>query len=145
MSGRTHSLVGVLLVAVVLLLVQAMVVAGAPQARVVYVPAKSISNPSGAVVYQDYCAVCHGPAGRGDGPATRALETAIPDLTRMALRDGQFDSSHVMMHIRHVDMLESSPMPCWQNKLRMASGNRDAVQMVFMNLVRHLEALQVAK
>lgn len=144
MSGRTHSWFGLLLVAVAVVLVQAMAVAGSPQGQIKYVPAKPIADPNGAVVYQDYCAVCHGPAGRGNGPAARHLNTPVPDLTRIALRDGKFDPNHVIMHIRHVDVPKSKPMPCWRRVLRVGSGDGDVVEILMVNLTRHLEALQVA-
>jgi len=35
----------------------------------------------GAGIYQTQCAACHGPAGRGDGPAAQALNPVPPDLT----------------------------------------------------------------
>jgi len=35
----------------------------------------------GAQVFAAYCAVCHGPAGKGDGPAAAALVPPPPDLT----------------------------------------------------------------
>lgn len=35
----------------------------------------------GEVLYRKHCAACHGPHGRGDGPATAALAYLPPDLT----------------------------------------------------------------
>lgn len=32
------------------------------------------------LVYAQRCASCHGPAGRGDGPITRALSAKVPDF-----------------------------------------------------------------
>ena len=37
----------------------------------------------GEVVYRRYCAACHGPEGRGDGPAAPALTPPPADLTRL--------------------------------------------------------------
>ncbi len=96
------------------------------------------------MVYQDYCAVCHGPAGRGNGAAARYLDTPVPDLTRIALRDGKFDPYHVITHVTHVDPPKSSPMPSWQRVLKVAGCDGSAVEMVMVNLTRHLEALQGA-
>ena len=66
---------------------------------------------SGAVLYHRYCASCHGPTGRGDGPAAAALTPRPPDFTRrtatvsqlMAAIDGR---STVRAH-------GSSDMPVW--------------------------------
>lgn len=143
MTGRTHSWFGLLLVAIAVVLVQAMILAASPPGQIKYVPAKPITDPNGAVVYQDYCAVCHGPAGRGNGPAARHLNTPVPDLTRIALRDGEFDPYHVIMHIKHVDVPKSNPMPCWQRVLKVSGNDGNAVEIVMVNLTRHLEALQV--
>ena len=43
---------------------------------------------SGRALYQDYCASCHGPAGKGDGPAAEGLGNAPADLTGIAARNG---------------------------------------------------------
>jgi mono/diheme cytochrome c family protein len=39
----------------------------------------------GAELWQQTCAVCHGPQGRGDGPAAATLNRQPKDLTRIAL------------------------------------------------------------
>lgn len=38
----------------------------------------------GAVIWANACASCHGPKGRGDGPATAGLTRKPKDLTRIA-------------------------------------------------------------
>ena len=43
---------------------------------------------AGRVLYMSYCASCHGPAGKGDGPVAPALETPPADLTTLAERYG---------------------------------------------------------
>jgi len=42
----------------------------------------------GDVVYQLYCATCHGKGGKGDGPAAASLTTPPADLTTIAKRNG---------------------------------------------------------
>jgi len=45
----------------------------------------------GAKLYSMYCSVCHGPGGRGDGPASSILRTAPADLTSrraIVMKDG---------------------------------------------------------
>ena len=43
---------------------------------------------SGEGLYRMYCAVCHGKAGSGDGPAAIELKVPPPDLTTLARRHG---------------------------------------------------------
>lgn len=43
---------------------------------------------SGAELYADYCAACHGPTGRGDGPGAEGLNPRPADLTRLAADNG---------------------------------------------------------
>jgi|SRR5215472_7980688 len=42
---------------------------------------------SGAQMFKDYCAACHGADGRGDGPAVVFLKTPPPNLRIMAQRN----------------------------------------------------------
>jgi len=54
--------------------------------------ASSLDEPlleSGAGLYLQYCASCHGVAARGDGPAAAALHEPPTDLTRLGERYGQ--------------------------------------------------------
>lgn len=44
--------------------------------------------PEGRALYAEYCAACHGPGGRGDGPLAGESGLAPPDLTRIAAREG---------------------------------------------------------
>ncbi len=55
---------------------------------------------SGRALYADYCAACHGPDGRGDGPAAAGLSARPADLTRLAARNGgQFPLVRVMAKV----------------------------------------------
>ena len=61
-------------------------------------PAKPASKPQetvrvtnsldGSTLYNTYCAVCHGPGAKGDGPMAKMLVAKTPDLTRIAERQG---------------------------------------------------------
>ncbi len=44
---------------------------------------------SGAGLYMQYCASCHGPTGQGNGPAAAGLRKPPSDLTRLDERYGQ--------------------------------------------------------
>lgn len=48
--------------------------------------AQDFSDYSGAELYQRFCASCHGATAEGDGPVASALNVAVPDLTRLAVR-----------------------------------------------------------
>ncbi|SPH17014.1 hypothetical protein DEA8626_00528 [Defluviimonas aquaemixtae] len=43
---------------------------------------------SGRALYAEYCTSCHGPGGRGDGPAAEGLGKRPADLTGIAARNG---------------------------------------------------------
>ena len=47
-------------------------------------PASAQDAEAGALLYADFCAVCHGVELRGDGPMAGALSVAPPDLTQLA-------------------------------------------------------------
>ena len=54
----------------------------------------------GRVIYDDHCAACHGLAGQGDGPLAADLDTAVPDLTLIATRNGgTFPTAQVISEI----------------------------------------------
>lgn len=42
----------------------------------------------GAAAYRDYCAICHGDRGTGEGAIARKLAVPPPDLTTIATRNG---------------------------------------------------------
>jgi putative copper resistance protein D len=51
------------------------------------VPYEAASIARGGELYAKHCAVCHGPSGRGDGPAGRSLPRAPADLTAQHAAD----------------------------------------------------------
>ena len=55
------------------------------------------SDPtSGAQMYKDYCAACHGTQGKGNGPASEFLKLPLSDLTTLAQRNhGKYPDVHV--------------------------------------------------
>src|SRR5690554_5337135 len=52
----------------------------------------------GRRLYVENCAQCHGPLGRGDGPAARNLMPAPSNLTRLA-ENGTFPRARVLSSI----------------------------------------------
>ncbi len=58
----------------------------------------------GRTAYEENCASCHGPNGKGDGPASRGLAVAPPDLTTITARyGGVFPTDQVMSTIDGLD------------------------------------------
>src|ERR1044071_9632950 len=52
------------------------------------VDTRTLDQLSGAELYQRLCTSCHGVQARGDGPVAPLVKIGVPDLTRLALRDG---------------------------------------------------------
>jgi hypothetical protein len=53
-----------------------------------WVRADEAPDLSGPELYQHFCASCHGVKARGNGPVARTLKAKVPDLTRVAARNG---------------------------------------------------------
>jgi mono/diheme cytochrome c family protein len=71
----------------------------------------------GQLIYQRFCAACHGPAGAGDGQLATGLRSRPTDLTRLAERNGgvfSFDKVSRAIDGRDtVRMHGPSDMPVW--------------------------------
>jgi len=80
-------------------------------------PLKPASPVSGEQLFKAYCAVCHGPGGRGDGPVAVALKVPPPDLTTLAQRhDGKFPDDYVSNVLKNgvkAPAHGSGEMPVW--------------------------------
>jgi mono/diheme cytochrome c family protein len=72
---------------------------------------------AGSDLYVQYCAACHGSAGKGDGPLAATLRRPPADLTQIAARNGgKFDESALMSVIdgrRAVAEHGPREMPVW--------------------------------
>jgi len=90
----------------------------------------------GAALYQERCASCHGPQGRGDGPAATtfdprptdltAIETDVPELMRII--DGR----------RTVRAHGSSAMPVWGEVFQSALQEDPHTQRTVLQKVQAL-------
>jgi putative copper export protein len=67
----------------------------------------------GQRVFQQHCAVCHGPAGRGDGPAAAGLNPAPADLTAAHVDD--HTDGDLFWWLTHG--IAGTAMPPWQEQL----------------------------
>lgn len=91
------------------------------------VPAAEQSVPTGAQLYQRYCASCHGMSGVGNGPSASIFKRPPPDLTQMALRNGgTFPMELVTRAIAGSNLLSahgSRDMPVWGMDLALILSN----------------------
>jgi mono/diheme cytochrome c family protein len=84
---------------------------------------------SGAVLFRDHCATCHGLAAEGDGPMTGVLSVRPPDLTLLAQTEGgTFPLERVVRRIdgREEVLAHGGPMPVFGMILGGESGMVDA-------------------
>lgn len=113
-------------------------------------PARSDDKEAPAKeMFLQYCASCHGPSGKGDGPAAQALKTRPADLTTLAARNGgQFPEMRVMGAIKagpRVPAHGSETMPVWGPIFAdtESSGHGRESQLKVYNLMEYIKTLQV--
>jgi mono/diheme cytochrome c family protein len=113
------------------------------------VPVPYSKPESGAQMYQDYCAACHGKEGKGDGPVIEFLKAPPPDLTTMAHRNGgKFPGESVTTTLlfgtdKHPH--GTSDMPVWGPLFRSLQGSKvtdPVIKLRIANLTSYLESLQ---
>lgn len=112
LRGSNRSLVGVGLMVLAtsgLLSYQALRPSGIPQRSPI--PPTEQSLRAGSRLYRAHCAVCHGPEGRGDGPAAPSLVPRPADLRRMAR------ATDAAVYIRITEGLAGTAMPAFRNVL----------------------------
>jgi mono/diheme cytochrome c family protein len=126
-------------------LVFALAAPSAAQQTVKREPIKPMADVSGAANFREYCTVCHGTGGRGDGPAAKALTKAPADLTGIAKRNGgKFPALAVRMTIvgdTEYAAHGSREMPMWGHVFRSVDGD-PTTALRLRNLVNYLESIQ---
>jgi mono/diheme cytochrome c family protein len=115
--------------------------------QVKHVPAPMTSATSGKEMFKSYCASCHGPSAKGDGPAAAALKSAPSDLTLLTKgNSGKFPSERVMSILRGqatVTAHGNRDMPVWGPVFwHISQGHESEVQQRIVNLTRYIESLQ---
>jgi mono/diheme cytochrome c family protein len=103
--------------------------------------------PTGSAMFKQYCAACHGPGGKGDGPAAFTLKTPPADLTTLTARHmGQFPRDYVVNILRFgpgASAHGSSDMPTWGSIFQMIDKNNErAVQQRIKNITDFIASLQ---
>ncbi len=117
-----------------------------PSPEVKKVPVHQNNMVQGALLYRNYCATCHGMAGKGNGPAAPALKTAPPDLTMMAKNNGGKFPDLKVMHILEngTDLAAhgSKEMPVWGPVFRRMGPDRNLGHLRQVNLTAYLKSIQ---
>jgi len=103
--------------------------------------------PSGEVMFGQYCAACHGPNAKGNGPAAATLKAPPPDLTTLAKRHaGKFPADYVetvLLFGPGTTSHGSASMPTWGPIFGILDKqNARAVQQRIKNLTDYLESIQ---
>lgn len=58
------------------------------------------AQPTGAELYMNHCAACHGADGEGSGPVAATMRVTVPNLRTLAMRnDGTFPQDAVAAYI----------------------------------------------
>jgi mono/diheme cytochrome c family protein len=109
--------------------------------------APRIQSMQGVDSYKAYCASCHGPEGKGNGPAAPALKEAPADLTTIAKRHGgTFSATDVEETIsgRAVRAAHGSrEMPIWGPVFQALAADDSTAKLRMSNLVNYLRSIQV--
>lgn len=112
--------------------------------------ATASETDDGRLLYRVHCSACHGESGQGDGPMKDQLETAVPDLTTIAVEhEGEFptESVHQIIDGRHETSAHGTrEMPVWGFTFQSTGRDSDQEQEVQARvsaLTKYLETLQV--
>jgi len=116
-----------------------------PEIKMVPIQPIAVADVRG--MFKSYCAACHGPAGKGDGPAAAALKKAPADLTTISARNGgKFPEVKVRRFIEGIDEVAahgSRDMPVWGTLFRsLDATNQAAAQMRVQLLTDYLKSIQ---
>jgi len=105
---------------------------------------------AGRPAYEQFCAVCHGREGRGDGGAMNLLTVKPTDLTQLSKKnDGTFPFWRVYRVIDGREEIKghgTRDMPLWGQEFRMQTGSspmaESQVRGRILELVYYLESIQ---
>jgi mono/diheme cytochrome c family protein len=109
---------------------------------------KPVGDVSGSMTYKEYCSVCHGVSGKGDGPAAASLKVAPADLTLIAKRSGgKFPFAAVKSKISgEQDVVVAAhgtrEMPIWGPLFKQVDASNSKAELRLINLVDYLEKMQ---
>jgi mono/diheme cytochrome c family protein len=106
-----------------------------------------IYSVRGPDLYLAHCAACHGPEGKGNGPAAAALKTKPADLTILAKNNGgKFPTERVQKFISGDDTSlpshGSREMPVWGPIFHQVEEDQDFGNVRLQNLIKYLGTIQ---
>jgi mono/diheme cytochrome c family protein len=111
--------------------------------------AQEVVLTSGKLEYQQYCAICHGMEGKGDGSMAELLKKKPADLTRLPKERGQFPFWRVYRTIdgrEEVMAHGTRTMPIWGSHFLAEEGGGplDEQRVIgrILALVYYLESIQ---
>jgi len=112
---------------------------------------KYTSSLSGQVMFQTWCATCHGTDAKGNGPTVAALKKAPPDLTQLTKENhGKFPTERVRGYIDGTGAAStpahgSREMPVWGDALRGLDSSPGGITYRVVTLAAYVESLQASK
>ncbi len=116
-----------------------------PSKTIKKVPVRD-SALNGKEMFNQYCAVCHGPEAKGNGPAADALKKAPADLTQIARKNGgTFPEVRILRVIKGDDVIiahGTRDMPVWNTLFRSLHSQPESDLRVNA-LLNYVEQLQV--
>ena len=112
--------------------------------------AVTLEDYSGEEIFGRFCASCHGAEGRGDGPVSRSLNVAVPDLTSITMRYGEFPAGVIrdVVDGRGIDKRAhgTREMPVWGYEFWVDEGGdvnaQRVVREAINKLVEHVRSIQ---
>jgi mono/diheme cytochrome c family protein len=118
-----------------------------PPTVVKKVPVHSTQAMAGKDLFREYCAVCHGTTGKGDGPAAAGLKVPPTDLTQISLKNGGKFPELIVQHTIKGEAAGpivhgTKDMPVWGDIFRHMAANEDVGTMRVYNLVKYIEQIQ---
>ena|ERR1051326_1120692 len=99
----------------------------------------------GAVLFQHYCASCHGAGGEGNGPVAPALKVSVPNLTLLTKHAGEFPRQRVRNILEGTESPVphgSQKMPVWGPVFHEIDADQDLGHVRIDNVVKYVESLQ---
>jgi len=111
------------------------------------VPVQPTGAQKGDDLYREFCAVCHGVDGKGNGPAADALKTRPSDLTLITRHSNndKFPTIKIMRIVNGDDAIAAhgaKDMPTWGDAFKSISANPAFAEMRVRALVDYLQKFQ---
>ena len=119
----------------------------APSNKNLVIPVNRTNPTDGKIMYQSYCAPCHGVDGRGNGPVASAMKTQPVDLTQLArMNHGTYPENHVVSVLQFGTSLPahgSAAMPLWGHLFeRIEPAQSQETAFRISNLTHYLKTMQ---